>query len=215
MNSWEKSDSKFYPTSRDHLTPAWNDCVQALERPYIGPEDMSLACRLIKGGSEHRKFLRQIMVWMDITIPRYCWQELDTYKVATVRNSCSTMHKLGNRLLTQEDFEQPLTPKTLRDLNDLVVVFQTVKENPVHEVRLREIRRRLKNDLPEGYLQRATYSMSYETALSIIKQRHNHRLDEWHWLVPGSICWFLLTLPYMREFATALLGDKLVGVPGE
>jgi len=220
--SWDRSDSNFYRDSKYY--PSWNGeliqdqpmivsaavpwepTVLAPEYPDIGPKDMELACKLIKGGSEHRKFLRQIVMWMDITIPRYCWQELDTYKVATVRNSCSTMHKLGHRLLTQEDFEQPLTPKTLSDLNDLVILFQFHQHEETSK--LRDVRRRLKNDLPEGYLQMATYMMSYETVLSILRQRSDHRLDEWNWKKLGSICNFLLTLPYVKQFAVALLGGE-------
>jgi len=221
--SWDKSDSTFYRESK--YCPSWNGeliqdqpmivsaavpwepTVLAPEYPDIGPKDMELACKLIKGGSEHRKFLRQIVMWMDITIPRYCWQELDTYKVATVRNSCSTMHKLGHRLLVQEDFEQPLPPETLNRLNDIVVLFQRAQRGEFEEIKVRDVRRRMKNDLPEGYLQMATYMMSYETALAILRQRSNHRLDEWHYQKPGSICAFLLTLPYVRQFAEALLGE--------
>jgi len=215
--SWDRSDSTFYehaphwpypidPLDRGKVynSPHWHPSVIVPEFPEIGPKDMDLACSLIKGGSEHRKFLRQIMIWVNITIPRYCWQELDTYKVATVRMSCSTMHKLGHRLLVQEDFEQPIEEQALKHLNELVGLFQEATD--VSKTATRVIRRKLKNDLPEGYLQMATYTLSYETALSILRQRHNHRLDEWHWEVTGSICNWLLTLPYLREFAQALLG---------
>jgi len=204
--SWDRSDSSFYHQSKwegQPIDPPWGGDYVIPEFPDIGPKDLELACSLIKGGGEHRKFIRQIIIWVDITIPRYCWQELDTYKVATVRMSCSTMHKLGHRLLRQEDFEQPIEGTYLDDLNYLVDMFNYAQKNKDAK-KLRETRRKLKNDLPEGYLQMATYMLSYETALAILKQRHNHRLDEWHWEVTGSICNWLLTLPYMREFAEAI-----------
>lgn len=203
--SWHLSDSDFYGPAKRHSDVDW-DTVIAPEFPVIGPNDMKLALSLIKGGGPHRKFLRQIMMWMDITIPRYCWQELDTYKVSTVRNSCSTMHKLGHRRLAQNDFEQPIEERELAHLNDLVVLFRQAQENKSKDIR--HIRRKLKNDLPEGFLQMATYTLSYETVLSIILWRHNHRLDEWHWLIPGSICNILLTLPYVREFTEAVVELK-------
>jgi hypothetical protein len=210
--SWDRSDSVFYDESKYYARNARNGCaavpweptILAPEWPDIGPKDMELACSLIKGGSEHRKFLRQIMVWFDITIPIYAWSELDTYKVATVRNSCSTMHKLGHRFLAQDDFEQPIEVDELIHLNELIVLFQKAQEEKSKE--LRNIRRKLKNDLASGYLQMATYMLSYETVLAILKQRHKHRLDEWHWEVPGSICNVLLTLPYVKTFAEAMMG---------
>jgi hypothetical protein len=165
---------------------------------------MELACVLVKGGGEHRKFLRQIIIWADLTLPRYCWQEVDTYKVATVRNSCSTMHKLGSRELTQEDFELPVTQTCLNDLNMLIRELQGKKEQKSKEVR--DVRRELKNVLPEGFLQKATYTMSYETALAWLRQRSNHRLDEWNIKVPGSLCNWVVGLPYMAQFAEAAFG---------
>lgn len=207
-DSWDRSDSKFYGDSE--FTPSINPWqnISVPELPSIGPKDMELACSLVRGGGEHRKFLRQIIIWVDLTLPRYCWQEVDTYKVATVRNSCSTMHKLGSRELTQDDFELPIAQSCLDDLNALICEFQGKKEQKSKE--LRDVRRELKNALPEGFLQKATYTMSYETALAWLRQRSNHRLDEWNIKVPGSLCHWAVNLPYMAQFAEAALG-KLGG----
>jgi len=182
--------------------------IKKPEMCIIGPKDMKLATSLIKGGSEHRKFLRQIMIWMDITIPRYVWQELDTYKVATVRNSCSTMHKLSSRDLEQSDFEQPIDSTLLHEINQLGAYIRTIKLIKEEEERkqaqaglpINEALRQMKNILPEGFLQRATYSLNYETALIMFHQRKNHRLPEWNVDSEGSICSWILSLPYMKEW---------------
>ena len=201
-NSWKKSDSSWTGEEFWGLDGMGVDSAFAPDRPCIGPEDMKLACKLIKGGSEHRKFLRQIMIWVDITIPRYVWTELDTYKVATVRNSCSTMHKLGTKDLTQEDFELPIPPSWLDHLNSLGEEFREAKLlRDTKEMNI--IRRTYKDRLPEGFLQKATYTMSYETALNMYFQRRNHRLPEWNTKQSGSICSFIASLPYMREFIEA------------
>lgn len=185
MDSWAESDSR--PDS-------WGF--------YLGPKDLKLACKLVRGGSEHRKFLREIKVSVDLTLPRYVWTELDTYKVATVRNSCSTMHKLGSRDLTQEDFELGISEDYLRHLNRLGERLAD-KKNVGTSREVNDLRHQYKNDLPEGYLQKATYSMSYETALAMYFQRRKHRLPEWRADVPGSICSFIHGLPYMSMFVAA------------
>jgi len=192
MNSWGKSDT------------LWLDSEYP---PVLGAKDLKLALKLIKGGSEHRKFLRQIQVWWDITIPRYVWQELDTYKVATVRNSCSTMHTLGVRDLTQDDFESPIPLAWLNYLNDLGHQFRKAKTTK-DSAWTNNIRREYKNLLPEGFLQKATYSFNYETALTMFRQRHNHRLSEWRADSPGSICAVIAGLPYMAQFIEAASQKK-------
>ena len=200
QDSWDKGDSRFYQPSVNYYSNVDWRTVVAPEFPEIGPADLHLASTLIRRGSEHRKFLRQIVVWMDITIPRYVWQELDTYKVATVRNSCSTMNKLGARDLEHSDFELPIQELTLERVNALGRLLREAKEE--HQG-VREARRQLKNELPEGFLQMATYTMSYETALSALLQRENHRLPEWRLASEGSITAFLMSLPYMQDFYKA------------
>lgn len=185
-NSWHLSDSRY--GFRD-------DDVYRGEVPHLGPNDMDLATRLIKAGTEHRKFLRQIVIWVDVTLPRYIWQELDTYKVSTVRNSCSTMHKLTSRLLEQSDFEDPIPVEWINQINDAILLTRT-KEKTLDE---------LKGLLPEGFLQKATYTMNYETAMTMFKQRRNHRLPQWKEGAPGSICEWIKSLPYMAEWLEAAL----------
>lgn len=201
MDSWDDADSIFYEEDGDILweTPGFG-LIRTDEAPIIGEKDMALACKLIRRGSEHRKFLRQIMVWVRLTVPRFVWQEVDTYKVATTRNSCSTMNKLGSTDLDQHDFEVPITPKALEDINVLGRALRNAKEGGCG---VKGARVQLKNDLPEGFLQAAMYTMSYETALTMLLQRENHRLPQWRLSDMGSICQFLMALPYMSQFYRA------------
>jgi hypothetical protein len=175
MNSWDKSDSIFFPDGTFE----------------IGPEDNKLAKKLIKAGTEHRKFLRLIHISCFITIPRYIWQELDTYKVSTVRMSCSTMHKLGSTDLTVEDFQDgTVLIETLKELNKLGAKYREDKKV--------EILKLMKQILPESFLQSATYDMSYETAMNIYHQRKTHRMSEWSG--KDGICEWIASLPMMDEW---------------
>jgi hypothetical protein len=201
QDSWDKSDSLFY---RDGslMWKLADDFGHAKvpEKPMLGSADLQLASKLIIRGSEHRKFMRQIMLWFNITIPRYAWQELDTYKVATVRNSCSTMNKLGSRDLEQCDFQDPIREEQLEEINRLGRILREAKEEGEG---VRGARVQLKNELCEGFLQKATYSCSYETALAMLIQREHHRLPLWRLECEGSICRFLMSLPYMSNFYRA------------
>lgn len=213
MNSWEKSDTTYSLGWQEKEHQCYRDLyvafnVMAPEHPVIGPNDMELAKKLIRGGSEHRKFLRQIEVCWDITIPRYIWQELDTYKVATVRNSCSTMHKLSSRDLEQCDFELPIPEEWLAEINRRGEHIRNLKAMKAPSKEANAALRDMKNILPEGFLQRATYSFNYETGLSMYFQRRNHRMPEWNEKNEGSICWTLLKLPYMSEFVGAAKKEK-------
>ena len=223
MDSWDKSDSEYrvYADAGKekgvvNLLP--NVC---LEQPVLGEADLKLACKLIRGGSEHRKFLRQIIVWVDFTLPRYVWQELDTYKVATVRNSCSTMHKLGHRELTHEDFEGGVVlPETLQQLNlhgrayreKKTIRYVAHDSNEEVAAKGYDIVRRMKAHLPESFLQKATWTGSYETLLSMFFQREKHRLPQWRFQAepllhegpPVSICNWIYSLPFMDDFIEAL-----------
>lgn len=192
MESWHRSDTTFNQTP-----PPWPFFIHADEEPNIGPNDLKLALSLIKGGGAHRKFLRQIMVWWDITIPRAIWQELDTYKVATVRNSCSTMHKLGSRDLERCDFEGgDVATAQLALINSLAAEYRLLNKTP-------ERLHKLKMHLPESFLQKATYSFNYETALKMYFDRKDHRMPEWSG--PEGICAWILRLPYMQQFVDAML----------
>lgn len=202
-NSWHKSDSRYgIPRQSLEQRAQWNPyVVEVPEYPLLGENDLKLALSLISGGSEHRKFLRMITISMDITIPRYVWQELDTYKVCTVRNSCSTMHKLGHTKLEADDFEGGvILPEVLNFLNSLGKSYRDTKDYNFVRV--------MKNHTPESFLQKATYHMNYETAITMFKQRWNHRLSQWRAGEEGSICNWILMLPYMKDFLKVCMEEK-------
>lgn len=179
------------------------------ERPYsftIGSNDMSLCKRLIQGGSEHRKFLRMIHVQARIRAPRFFAQELDTYKVGTVKNSSSTMHLITKRLLTLDDFsyeEEGIEEiqQVIGILNKLITDYQTYVKRPDVENKknkLNGIFRRIKGILPESFMQTFMWDGNYETLMTIYHQRINHRLSEWSG--KDGFCEWELSLPYMKDF---------------
>jgi hypothetical protein len=214
MESWSQSDTRFDPADQEEHPVHVQNWLAAgffvAERPIIGPNDLKLMLKLVAGGSEHQKFLRQITVDCVIEAPRYLWQEIDTYKGATVRDSCSTMHKLGHRELVPDDFyEGDVMAEVLLKLNSLGNLYRK------GGMRDYDLVRKMKRYLPEGYLQRADYHMSYETAMAMFRQRHNHRLPEWRWtggtkIVNGkqSICDWIYSLPYMSSLLTAIMGEN-------
>ena len=183
----------------------------AIEAFYFGPKDLDLAQRMIKAGTSDRKFLRQILVSVDITGPLYWWKEFDTYKVATVANSTSTMHKLASTPITKNCFE-------MEDFNEDIMIYENNPYNPdmymseywnmfINDLEyLREKYNKTKDKkywkelirlLPEGWLQTRTVTMNYETLTNIYTQRKNHKLIEWH-----SFCDWVKTLPYAYELIT-------------
>ena len=188
MNSWERSDSGY-------------DSAGAYA---LGQNDLDLAMRLCAAGSDHRKFLRQILVSMDITAPLYWWKEFDTYKVGTVANSTSTMHKLHARAIGLDDFSTDhMTPGSLAEFEKYVAYLETV--------RLRYAADKNKTDwydliqlLPSSYNQMRTVSLNYEVLANIYFARRNHKLDEWH-----TLCAAILSLPYARELLGAVGGEVI------
>ena len=175
----------------------------------IGPHDMKLAESLIQAGPEHRKFLRQIMVCVDITAPLYWWKEFDTYKVGTVANSTSTMHKLATTPITKDCFEMgdyepelnpyegnPLKPSiTIDDIWDnFLVDCENLRRN-YNETKDIRYWKELIRILPESWLQTRTITMNYENLISICHQRKNHKLTEWHQFID-----WVRTLPYAQWF---------------
>ena len=193
MNSWDKSDSVF------------NGFNGKIENTVIGKNDLVLMQRLIKAGSEHRKFMRQIFVSVDITAPVYWWKEFDTYKVGTVSNSTSTMHKLASTPITidcfemddfekinleSEDFSFPLKLSWQSLISDLE--FCRKKYN---ETKDKKYWKELIRLLPESWLQKRTITMNYENILNMYWQRKNHKLTEWS---KSFIDW-VKTLPYAEE----------------
>ena len=194
MNSWEKSDSDWHLIG----TPGTNQAVandKYLREKYcIGNNDIDLMKRLCNAGTDHRKFMRMITVYMDITAPLYWWKEFDTYKVRTVANSCSTMHKIADKEFTLEDFsceklitrEQPLVEgvdaveppnavwlmnRTIQTLNQYRNLYLQTKDKKYWWQMIQL--------LPSSYNQRRTVMLNYEVLANMYKSRRNHKLDEW------------------------------------
>lgn len=183
MNSWDKSDSN-------------SECF----RFELGKNDLKLMQSLYAGGTSHRKYLRQIIVSLDITAPLYWWKEFDTYKVGTVANSCSTMHKIQSKVFTLDDFSH----EHLVDELDFERTFKTYLETVVdglNEARKMYLETKDKfywwqmiQLLPSSYNQRRTVTLSYETVMNILDTRQGHKLDEWR-----NLCEVLKTLPYITD----------------
>lgn len=170
----------------------------------LGGNDLSLAMRLCAAGSDHRKFIRQIIVSMDITAPMYWWKEFDTYKVGTVANSTSTMHRLHSRPFALSDFSTDhLTPESLSEFARYVSYLETVRlrymesKDKTHWYDLIQL-------LPSSYNQMRTVTMNYEVLANIYYARRNHKLDEWH-----TLCAAILELPYARAMLGAVGGEEL------
>lgn len=195
-NSWDKSDSKW----KNVTTCIPNTDVEF--NFFIGPNDLDLAYRLVKAGTEHAKFLRMIHVQMDITAPTFFLAEHDTYKVGTTRNSCSKMHKIHIKSFEPDDFthegieEVPYAKmgflNTLSICEKLRVDFNSTKD--------KKYWRALIEFLPESYNMLATWDGSLQTILSILKQRKGHKLDEWEQF--RQACFE--NIPYCKEFYEAM-----------
>lgn len=172
----------------------------SFEYAYIGPKDMKLIQTLVKGGSEHRKFLRQIMLTIDITAPLYWWKEFDTYKVGTTANSTSTMHKITSKPITLDCFEiddyvNIGWPNEHNDFikRELIPYLEHLRLKYL-ETKDKKYWKELIRWLPESWLQTRTVTMNYENVLNIIHQRENHKLTEWHSFIDT-----LKKLPYTNE----------------
>ena len=196
LNSWDRSDSiKCYANRNCPGICKNNSCGLC-----VGDADLDLMKRLFNAGTEHRKYLRQIFVSMDITAPLYWWKEFDTYKVGTVSNSCSTMHRIAAKKFTDDDFSM----EHLVEDNDHAAAFISSMHRTIADINTaRELYLNTKDKkwwwqmiqlLPSSYNQRRTITMNYENVFSIIKQRSGHKLDEWNEFVE-----ILKTLPYVKE----------------
>lgn len=203
MNSWKKSDSVFIDEEGDWYTiPGDSGPFKNVdgfstdgEQVYIGPNDLDLMTRLRNAGTDHRKFMRMITVYLDITAPLYWWKEFDTYKVGTVANSCSTMHKIHAKEFTLEDFScEHLLPTAKKNLESTIDILNGYRDqygvdtNP--EVK-KEYWWQMIQLLPSSYNQRRTVQLNYEVLANIYKSRRNHKLDEWH-----TLCDWIESLPY-------------------
>ena len=210
-NSWNKSDS--YICDEDHCSRCDStnkNCTQP-DGYYIGPNDMKLAKALIQGGPEHRKFLRQIFVSVDITAPLYWWKQFDTYKIGTVANSTSTMHKLTSKPITLDcfeidDFNQNLeyyATNTTGMLSDLIIEQLEFLRQKYLETKDKRYWKQLVRWLPQGWLQTRTWTANYEVIRTMVHQRQMHKLNQWSGLDDYSKSNFIgwaKTLPYADEF---------------
>ena len=185
MNSWDKSDSGYFKMNGDY---------------YIGENDLDLMRRLYKAGTEHRKYLRQIFVSMDIIAPDYWFKEFSTYKIGIVENSTSTMHKIVSKKFELTDFSFDYSDaidlcyadcidSKLDNLNYLRDQYLKTKDNRYWRLLIQE--------LPMAYIYRRSVTMNYENVVTIIKQRTGHKLEEW-----GKFVKILKDLPYIKEIIT-------------
>ena len=193
MNSWDKSDS--YETHGEYG-----------DRFFFGENDLALAKKLTQAGPDHRKFLRQIMVSMDITAPLYWWKEFDTYKVGTVANSTSTMHKIHEKDLTREDFScDQMDEWGLANLDRTIRCLNTDRRRYVDydnivgsKMPKRHYWYQMIQTLPSSYNQMRTVTLNYENLLNMYHARKNHKLDEWQ-----KFCATIAELPYFNDLITA------------
>ena len=188
LNSWAKSDS-YYDEQGNYV---------------LGENDLSLTTRLCSAGSDHRKFIRQIMVSVDITAPLYWWKEFDTYKVGTVANSTSTMHKIHAKPFELSDFSvDHMTPESLAEFEKFVAYIESVRLKYV-ETKDKAYWYDMIQLLPSSYNQMRTVTLNYEVLASMYYARRTHKLDEWH-----TLCDAILELPYAREIIGAVGNEEL------
>lgn len=215
MNSWDKSDSVWCdPEGCSYCVHNNEHCEDALvvdpdQNFGLGSADLDLMHRLFIGGTEHRKFMRMIHVSMDVTAPLYWWKEYDTYKVSTVANSCSTMHKIHSKEFTLDDFSTDHLSETLSGATDPLKCMDNViyclnyHRNQYISTKDKKWWWNMIQLLPSSYNQKRTLDFNYETAVQIIRQRTGHKLDEWHKFV--DVLW---DLPYMREIVEGLTDEQ-------
>ena len=181
MNSWGRMDS--------HTEPDGSF--------VFGPNDLDLAMRLAKAGSDHRKYLRMIFVSVDVTAPLYWWKEYDTYKVATVANSTSTMHKIHSKPFSMDDFScDHMTDGTKKFMETVVAELENIRLR-FKETKSKEDWYDMIQLLPSSYNQMRTCTFNYETLINIYRARKNHKLAEWH-----TFCDWIETLPYAEQLIT-------------
>lgn len=220
MNSWDKSDSKF-----GILIPEDYNAQLIIEEEdywisYIGPKDRDLMMALRRSGTDHRKFMRMLIVYLDITAPLYWWKEFDTYKVGTVANSCSTMHKIAAKEFTLDDFSHEhlddernvlencneyqlgdyYWPEyTARDILNLTIYALNYYRNLYLQTKDKKYWWQMIQLLPSSYNQKRTVMCNYEVLCNMYKSRKDHRLDEWH-----TLCDWMETLPCSE----LIVGDR-------
>ncbi len=182
MSSWEKSDS-YYDENGAYV---------------LGDADLQLGHRLACAGSDHRKFLRQIFVSVDITAPLYWWKEFDTYKVGTVANSTSTMHKIHAKPFSRDDFSHDrLDEQGLAMLDAIIAYLERERLRFLENKEDRTAWHNMIQILPTGYNQLRTVTMNYENLINIYYARRHHKLAEWH-----TLCDWIMSLPYAQQLIT-------------
>ena len=180
MNSWAKSDS-YYDENGKFV---------------LGPVDIDFGHRLAVSGSDHRKFLRQVFVTVDITAPLYWWKEFDTYKVGTVANSCSTMHKIHAKAFDRDDFSHDrLDEGGLALLDATVAYLEAERQKFIANKEDRQPWHNMIQMLPSSYTQMRTVTLNYENLINIYYARRNHKLAEWH-----TLCDWIVDLPCAKEW---------------
>ena len=203
MNSWDKGDSYHcYDDCPMNDIDSCSDCkyVNYPDDYILGENDLDLAKRLCKAGSDHRKFLRQIFVSVDITAPLYFWKEYDTYKVGTTANSCSTMHKIHAKEFTVDDFSCDGMDDDSRCTLEAIVEFLEELRQSYNHTKDSGYWRGMIQLLPSSYNQMRTCTMTYENLRNMYHARKKHKLDEWQ-----EFCEWVETLPYAQEL---IVGDE-------
>lgn len=208
MNSWEKSDSKWYSIGIPTSNPAAINDKYLSQKYCIGDNDLNLMTCLRNAGTDHRKFMRMITMYLDITAPLYWWKEFDTYKVGTVANSCSTMHKIADKEFTFDDFsveqllgreDDPFTVPVSSDgtklsplglMLDIISMLNGCRAKYL-ETKDKKYWWQMIQLLPSSYNQKQTVMLNYEVMVNIYKSCRNHKLDEWH-----TFCDWIEGLPY-------------------
>ena len=176
MNSWAKSDSEF----SNYNNVPW----------VIGENDLDLMKRLRQAGTDHRKYMRMITVYLDITAPLYWWKEFDTYKVGTVANSCSTMHKIHSKEFVLDDFSHEHLTDISTNVLNIIIQNLNYNRNEYNKTKEKQYFYQMIQLLPTSYNQKRTIMLNYEVLANMYKSRKNHKLDEWR-----EFCKWIETLP--------------------
>ena len=184
MNSWDKSDT---PDDADVCVICGSEIIV----PIIGSNDLALMKKLVNAGSDHSKFMRMINVTVDVTAPLYWWKEFDTYKVGTVANSCSTMHKIHDKEFTLDDFSMEHMVYEMARVMEIIVDELNDKRQVFLLTKNKQFWYSMIQFLPSSYNQRRTVQLNYAVLRNIYHARRNHKLTEWH-----TFCDFIKTLPY-------------------
>lgn len=192
MNSWYNSDT----TYESILKPRTNGDVEIITNPNLGNKDLKLMSSLASSGTDHGKYLRMINVYCDITAPLYWWKEYDTYKVGTVANSCSTMHKIQEKEFELADFShEHLSKQSTKLLEEYIVKMLNIYRDKFNKTKDKNYWWQIIQLLPSSYNQKRTVMLNYATIRNMYHSRKNHKLDEWS----IGFCKWIEQLPYASE----------------